>query len=386
MTPETVKERLREAGARFGFDHVGFAPGRLEEAGRRFQTWLDDGNHGEMAWLERNPARRSDAGPERTVAVCSVNYWGGAPASAPPGGGVVSQYARGEDYHRVLESRLRKFARFAGSLARKAGLAPDDARIPTLVDHGPLLEKAYAERAGVGWTGKHSNVIASRGSSWFFLGELLLPFRLPPDETHPNRCGSCVRCIDACPTGAIVAPYVVDSRLCVSYLTIELRGPIPKELRRPLGNRIFGCDDCQDVCPWNRFAVPTADPAFAAPDDALGAETLARLLALTPQEFRDRSRRSAIRRASYAGFLRNVAVALGNSGDPAAFGPLTSALDHEEPLVRGHAAWALGEIDAARARPLLEARRKREPDASVREEIEAALSGSRPACPRPSRT
>ncbi len=373
MKPEALKKRLRDESRRFGFDHIGFAPAVLPEAGRRFAAWLEAGHHGEMGWLGRNPARRSDAGAGRTVIVCSVNYWAGGPATAPPGGGVVSQYAAGDDYHRVLESRLRAFARFAGELGRKAGLLGEDERIPTLVDHGPLLEKAFAERAGIGWIGKHSNVIAPRGSSWFFLGELLFPAALPPDDPHPNRCGTCSRCIAACPTDAIVAPYVVDSRLCISYLTIELRGPIPRELRRKMGDRIFGCDDCQDVCPWNRFAVKAADSELAPRADGLGTETLADLLALTRDEFQRRTRRSAIRRAGYPGFLRNVVVALGNTRDPAAFPPLGRALDHPEPLVRGHAAWALGEVDASRATPLLRARLRRETDDSVREEITATL-------------
>ncbi len=378
MTPEALKKRLYAARRSFGFDHLGFAPARLPEAGRRFDAWLEAGCHGEMAWLARNPARRSDAGPDRTVIVCGVHYGTGSPATAPAGRGVISRYAAGEDYHRILESRLKAFARFAGELAADAGLLPAGARIPTLVDHGPLLEKAYAERAGIGWVGKHSNVIATRGSSWFFLGELLFPIALPPDQPHPNRCGTCTRCIAACPTGAIIAPYVVDSRLCISYLTIELRGPIPHELRRPTGNRIFGCDDCQDVCPWNRFAVKVTDPRLAPREDGLGADTLAELLALSPDEFRRRTRGSAIRRAGYAGFLRNVAVALGNTRDPAAFPPLATALDHPEPLVRGHAAWALGEVDRPRAIPLLTARRARESDAYVLSEIEASANPRAP--------
>ncbi len=377
MTPNALKERLRAESRRFGFDHIGFAPGRLPSvAGRRFADWLEAGHHGEMGWLARNPARRSDAGAERAVIVCGVNYWTGGPATAPPGGGVISQYATGEDYHRVLESRLKAFARFAGELAVGAGLLPKGVRIPTLVDHGPLLEKAYAERAGVGWIGKHSNVIATRGSSWFFLGEILFPAALPPDRAQPNRCGSCARCIAACPTDAIVAPYVVDSRRCISYLTIELRGPIPRELRRPVGNRIFGCDDCQDVCPWNRFAVQATDPRLAprGENDGLGAAPLAALLALDREEWMRRTRGSAIRRAGYAGFLRNVAVALGNTGNPAAFAPLARALtDHPEPLVRGHAAWGLAQVNRARAAPLLGSRLPREPDGYVRSEITAAL-------------
>ena len=390
--PERLRETIRREGFRLGFTAVGFAPPQVPEAGKRFAEWLRDGRHGEMEWMAREPGQRSDAAavrkgpssavppPERTVVVCALNYYAGGPATAPPGGGVVSQYAQGEDYHRVVDGKLRELARFAEREAVSAGLlepAPGNGagrrRIPTLVDHGPLLEKAFAERAGIGWIGKHTNVIAERGSSWFFLGEVLLPVALPPDEAAADRCGSCVRCLDACPTDAIVAPYVVDSRRCISYLTIELRGPIPVEFRRAVGNRIFGCDDCQDACPWNRFAEKATEPRLAPAKDGLHTETLARLLRLTREEFRERTRRSAVRRAGYAGFLRNVAVALGNGGDPAAFAPLEKALDHEEPLVRGHAAWALAEANAEAAEPLLRARLAGESDAFVRSEIAAAL-------------
>lgn len=423
-----LREAIRGEGFRLGFAAVGFAPPQVPEAGRRFAEWLRDGRHGEMEWLAREPNRRSDASgtrrrpddrapgmpedrarrtvaggtappaepaTERTVVVCALNYYGGGPATAPPEGGVVSQYAQGEDYHRVVDDRLRELARFSEREAVALGLlAPPEPgngsgngngngrrrprRFPTLVDHGPLLEKAFAERAGIGWIGKHTNVLAERGSSWFFLGEVLLPLALPTDQAAPDRCGSCVRCIEACPTDAIVAPYVVDSRRCISYLTIELRGPIPVEFRRAVGNRIFGCDDCQEVCPWNRFARKATEPRLAPTADGLHTETLARLLRSTREEFRERTRRSALRRAGYAGFLRNVAVALGNGGDPAAFAPLAEALDHEEPLVRGHAAWALAERDADAAAPLLRARLARESDAFVRREITSALDRAAP--------
>lgn len=382
MTALAFREALRQEGFRLGFSAVGFAPPRLPLAGARFREWLAAGRQGEMGWLDRNPVRRSgedeETTPDRTVVACALNYYAGGPARAPEGGGVVSQYARGEDYHRVLDRKLRALAGWTESAAVAAALLPERPpgtrrRIPVLVDHGPLLEKAYAERAGLGWTGKHSNLIATRGSSWFFLGELILPFALPPDDPHSDRCGTCTRCIAACPTDAIVAPYVVDSRRCISYLTIELRGSIPVRYREAIGDRIFGCDDCQDVCPWNRFARKADEPALAAAPDGLHGETLVRLLSLTRAEFRERTRRSALRRAGYAGFLRNVAVALGNTGGPGAFTALARALHHEEPLLRGHAAWALARVDRDRARDLLAGRLATETDPGVRREIEAAL-------------
>ena len=388
-----LRDGIRKEGFRLGFSAVGFAPPRLRDAGRRFRQWLEDGNHGAMRWMARDPGRRSDAtgaqsghgtsarvaaSPGRTVIACGLNYYQGGPATAAPGGGVISQYAQGEDYHRVLDAKLRELAGFAESRAvalRLLAAGPPGVRrrIPTLVDHGPLLEKAFAERAGLGWIGKHSNVIATRGSSWFFLGEILFPVALPPDDPHPNRCGSCTRCMAACPTDAIVEPYVVDSRRCISYLTIELRGPIPVEFRRAIGNRIFGCDDCQDVCPWNRFAEKATEPRLSPSAGGLHTETLAALLRLTPDEFRARTRRSALRRAGYAGFLRNVAVALGNTGGPGAFAALTEALAHPEPLVRGHAAWGLAEVDRERANPVLTARLARERDPDVRAELQGAI-------------
>lgn len=388
-----LRNAIRDEGFRLGFSAVGFAPPRMPEAGRQLRKWLADGNHGTMHWMARDPARRSDAtsirggngtdapaarAPKRTVIACGLNYYAGEPASAPPGGGVISQYAQGEDYHRVLDTKLRALRAFAETAAVEAGLLlerppGERRRIPTLVDHGPLLEKAFAQRAGLGWIGKHSNVIATRGSSWFFLGEILFPVDLPADDPHPDRCGTCTRCMAACPTDAIVEPYVVDSRRCISYLTIELRGPIPVEFRKAIGARIFGCDDCQDVCPWNRFAKKAEEPRLAPRRDGLHTETLTALLRLTSEEFRRRTQGSAIRRAGYAGFLRNVAVALGNVGGPGAFEALADALGHPEPLVRGHAAWGLAEVDTTRAARSLEARLCRETDSGVRVELIAAL-------------
>jgi epoxyqueuosine reductase len=290
---------------------------------------------------------------------------------------VISSYARGEDYHLVLEPKLKKVAAF---IEEQAGV-----RTKIYVDTGPLLEKSFASEAGLGWIGKHSNLISERGSSWFFLGEILVPIDLALPRKVEDRCGSCTRCITACPTGAIVEPYVVDSRLCISYLTIELRGSIPGELRPLIGTRIYGCDDCQDVCPWNRFAVKSSVPAFL-PREPIASMDLIALLRMSREEFLSATKGSAIRRARHAGFLRNVAVALGNEGDPRAVPALVEALSHDEPLVRGHAAWALSRIGAPSAAQPLEARLRIENDPEVRAELEWALgelrAASRSARPR----
>jgi epoxyqueuosine reductase len=298
------------------------------------------------------------------VVCCALNYYQGAPVQAAPGFGVISSYAQGEDYHRVIE---RKLADLASFIEKEA-----EVETKIYVDTGPVLEKAYAVAAGLGWLGKHTNLIARKGSSWFFLGEILVPLALEIDRPQPDRCGSCTRCIPACPTGAIVAPYVLDSRLCISYLTIELRGFIPRELRPLIGTRIYGCDDCQDVCPWNRFAVRSEEAAFL-PREPLASMDLVRMLRMSREEFLDATRGSAVRRARYPGFLRNVAVALGNAGDRRVVPALVDALSHEEPLVRGHSAWALGALGDRAASGPLEARRGIESDGLVRDEIDAAL-------------
>ncbi len=372
MTADEFREAIVAKAKSVGFDKVGFAPAGLPESKPRLKEWLERGYHGEMAWMERATERRTDASMSlegaSTLVCCGLNYYRGEPAAAPPGFGVISSYAQGEDYHRVLGDKLKAVAAFIETRA--------SVRTRIYVDTGPLLEKSYAAAAGLGWVGKHSNLLSRRGSSWFFLGEILVPLALaasPPPAPERNRCGSCTRCLSACPTGAIVEPYVVDSRLCISYLTIELRGFIPRELRPLIGNRIYGCDDCQDVCPWNRFAVKSEVPAFL-PQEPLASLDLAGILRMSREEFQNATRGSAIRRARYGGFLRNAAVALGNARDPRGVPALLDALAHDEALVRGHAAWALGRIGDPRARAPLESRLEEEREPSVREEIEWALS------------
>ena len=277
---------------------------------------------------------------------------------------MVSRYAWGRDYHNVIGRRLRKLVR------RIDDVAPGS-RTLSAVDHRPVLEKEWAERSGLGWIGKHTNVITSDRGSWFFLSELVTDLDLPADEgPHPDRCGSCADCMAACPTDAIVAPYQVDARRCISYLTIELEGAIPRDLRPLVGEWIFGCDVCQDVCPWNRFAVPVTDPSFH-PDAKRWTGDAGEFLALTEEEFLQRFEGSPVRRAGRDGFLRNVCVALGNRGDAAELPALERAVEDPSPLVRGHAAWAIGRIGGDRAAAILRRRIAVETSEEVREEIRA---------------
>jgi epoxyqueuosine reductase len=380
--PLEVKSRIFRAARDAGFQKVGFTRAKLDEASGagagagNFATWLERGYHGEMAWMARRPERRSDAAlvleGAATVVCCGLNYYQGPPDRSGSLSPVISSYARGEDYHRVMKERLGRVVRFIEETY--------DIPARSYVDTGPVLEKPYAASAGLGWLGKHSNLIAPRGSSWFFLGEILLPIRLPPDEPAAERCGTCSRCIIACPTRAIVEPFVVDSRLCISYLTIELRGPIPRKLRPMIGARIYGCDDCQDVCPWNRFAHKSDESAFFA-REPLASMDLVVLLGMSRERFMELTKGSAIRRARYPGFLRNVAVALGNSADPRGLLALEEALSHEEPLVRGHSAWALGHRNAIEHVDSLRRRLERENDSFVREELSVALESLRPDRP-----
>jgi len=370
-----------------GFDLVGIGPVHRTTGASQYSDWLANGYHGEMAYLARPDAvaRRQDLSLTlpgiRSVVVAAMNYHSTAPTPdhrTDPSRGVIASYARGDDYHDLLTPRLDQLGAFieaesGQSIAYRA-----------YADTGPILERDLASAAGLGFIGKNCNLIHPRLGSWLLLGELLLTLDLPPaaaisapgdglgQAVSDGTCGNCTRCLDNCPTAALVAPYVVDARRCISYLTVELKGPIPRELRRLIGNRIFGCDICQEACPWNqRFARPTAQPVFQ-PWPGLVAPSLLELMALDGAEFRTRFSRSPVERAKRRGLLRNVAVALGNWGDPAAVPALTNALRDPEPLIRGHAAWALGRIAGAKACQSLEQAFESEADEWVREELRAA--------------
>jgi epoxyqueuosine reductase len=362
---------------------VGFARAEAHPDGARLRAWLEAGRQGTMGWMARDPDRRADPravlAEARTVISLAMGYYRGewpkperrsasAVDASEPARGLVARYAWGRDYHKVIRKRLLALGQTIQTLLP----AP---RFLAYVDTGPVLDRAWAERSGLGWIGKNTNLIRKGAGSWLFLGEILTDLELPPDAPARNYCGTCARCIAACPTGAIVGPYQLDARRCISYLTIEHKGPIPLELRPAIGARIFGCDDCQEVCPWNRFATPTADPAFT---ERAGQQTpeLIALLDLDEEAFRLRYAGTALRRAGRNRFVRNVAVALGNVGDARAVPALDRAL-REDPdaLVRGHAAWALGRIGGADARAALERAAERERDPAVTSEIGYALHG-----------
>ena len=369
--PQQLTEEILELAAHHDFDLAAVAPVEQLPAALRLEEWLSRGMHGTMGWMAHNIERRADPSRllpgARSVLIVAMSYWTGDEAAHDGDRGCISRYAWGDEYHRILGERLESLWAAIGEL-----LPGVQGR--WYVDTGPVLEKAWAERAGAGWIGKHTNLISQELGSWIFLGAIVLDAELEPGEPHPDRCGTCRACIDVCPTDAIVAPFVLDARRCISYLTIENRGPIPVEYRRDIGNRIFGCDDCQDVCPWNRFAKASARAADFAPRSENRAPELVELLGLDEPAFRKRFAGSPVLRAKRRGFVRNVAVALGNSGDRAAVQPLTAALDDGDALVRGHAAWALGELGGAAATAALRERHGHETDVWVRGEIDAALA------------
>lgn len=337
-----LKPALVAEAARLGFDLCRVVRCEAPPHGDAFLRWLDDGRAGEMArWLEKSRAKR--VAPElvlpgaRSVVVLALNYWQGE-ATQPPGAGRVARYAWGDDYHELIEIKLRVLDAF---------LQTHGGRQRYYVDTGPVLERDFAAEAGVGWHGKSTMLIHPKLGTWFFLAELLTTLELEPDEPQPDRCGSCMRCLDACPTGAISRerPRALDARRCISYLTIELKGAIPLEFRPLLGNRIYGCDDCLDACPWNRFAQTSRETAFRARPGTAGMK-LRDYLTLTDDDFRVLFRGSPIKRVKRRGLLRNVCVALGNVGTAEDLPTLErSALD-PEPLIAEHARWAIEQIEA----------------------------------------
>jgi epoxyqueuosine reductase len=340
---ETIEDQIRAEAFRLGFDLCRFTPiDETWKAGDRLAEFVDAGRHGEMTWLAETLERRahpramwSDA---RSAIVLGVNY---GPDHDPlailtePARGAISVYAQGDDYHELIKSRLKALARW---LQGRFG-----GELKVFVDTAPLLEKPLAEKAGLGWQGKHTNLVSREFGSWLFLGSILTTLDLAPDAVEPTTCGTCHACLDICPTKAFPAPYQLDARRCISYLTIELKGPIPREFREALGNRIYGCDDCLAVCPWNKFASVAAEQKLAA-REALRAPSLADLARLDDAQFRALFVKSPVKRIGRDRFVRNVLYAIGNSGEPALAPEAEWLLDDASPLVRGAAVWALSRL------------------------------------------
>jgi len=336
--------RIKQWGRELGFSAIGIAGVDLSQAEARLMDWLAAGMHGEMDYMARHGTARARPAAlvPGTLSVISARlpYWpqadqGDAEAAlADPRRAYISRYALGRDYHKVMRARLQRLAERI-----EADVGPFAYRV--FSDSAPVMEVELARQAALGWRGKHTLTLTREAGSWFFLGEIYVALELPVDAPVTEHCGDCRRCLDACPTGAIVAPYKVDARRCISYLTIELKGAIPEALRPALGNRIYGCDDCQLVCPWNRFATRTTEPDFA-PRHGLDAATLVELFAWSEAEFDTRLQGSAIRRIGHERWLRNIAVALGNApASPDVIAALTRRADDPSPLVREHVRWAL---------------------------------------------
>jgi epoxyqueuosine reductase len=338
-----LKDDIRHWASELGFQQMGISDIDLAVAEERLAQWLRDKFHGTMDYMHKHGSKRSH--PEElvpgTVRVISVrmDYLPESQENAKrlldhDSKAYVSRYALGRDYHKVMRGRLRNLARQITDSVGEFGYR-------VFVDSAPVLEKAIAEKAGIGWVGKHTNVINKDAGSWFFLGELYTDLPLPIDAAANGHCGSCVACIDVCPTKAIVGPYSLDARRCISYLTIELKGAIPVEFRKAIGNRIYGCDDCQLFCPWNKFAEPTAEGDFA-PRHKLDSSDMTDLFEWTEEEWLKRTEGSAIRRIGYERWQRNLAIALGNAKTtPAVIDALNKSRDTQSELVAEHVAWAL---------------------------------------------
>jgi epoxyqueuosine reductase len=342
-----LKRALVERAQQIGFDTVKVtAAGLAPEISAGLDAYLAAGHQGDMDWLARYPERRRDPRglwPEaRSIVMLGINY---GPESnpldhpAPPDRGIVSVYAQGRDYHDVIKKRLRELG---GWFHRLSG-----AELKIFVDTAPVMEKPLAEAAGLGWQGKHTNLVSREFGSWLFLAALFTTVELPADPAESDHCGSCRACLDACPTAAFPMPYRLDARRCISYLTIEHKGPIALEFRAAIGNRIYGCDDCLAVCPWNKFASRTSELAFH-PRAELTAPLLAELANLEDADFRRTFAGSPIKRIGRDRFLRNILIALGNTGDPALAATVERRLDDPSPLVRGMAVWALAQLDQKR--------------------------------------
>lgn len=372
----SLTQQICDTARDLGFDLVGITPARPLPHIKAYHSWLAQGYHGEMGYMARpeRVERREDAAKilpgVRSIICVGLNYFSDVlPTSLrrDPSRGLISNYAWGLDYHDLMTPRLEKLAAFVGAEAGR------EVAYPAYVDTGPVLERAYAAEAGLGFVGKNTCLIHPKMGSWLFLGEVLLDIGLDPTlDKASASCGTCRRCLEACPTSALVAPYVLDARRCISYLTIELKGPIPHELRPLMGNWIYGCDVCQVVCPWQRFAKPTQERSLHAEEPGRAAPALLDLIEMNEEAFRQRYKGTAIFRIGRRGLLRNTAVALGNWGDERAVPALVTALTDAEALVRAAAAWALGRVGGQVVRKALGDAWQSETDPYVQHEIQMA--------------
>ena len=370
----TLTQQIQAHANELGFELVGVTPAAHSETIARYREWIENGYAGKMHYLEKHLSLKTDVrqllAEARSVISLAMNYYTLDPPEAlaqDPGRGQISRYAWGDDYHELIRERLLELVTFIKQTAES------ELKTRVCVDTAPIIEREYAQKAGIGWIGKNTNLIHWRSGSWYFLAEVLVNIVLESDTPElRGSCGTCTRCIEACPTDAIIEPNLLDSRRCISYLTIELKESIPKTLRPEIGNWIFGCDICQEVCPWNSKAVSTTETGFQPRDGNLTPKLLS-LVGMTQEEFSRRFKGSPIKRAKRRGFLRNVLVAIGNWGTQRAVPALKDALTDDEPLVRSHAAWALGRIGGDAAKRTLQKRLTVETEQDVITEIQEAL-------------
>ncbi len=374
LSPAALKQKLAHEALALGFDCIGVAdPAAIADAAKYFRSFLKSGAHGDMDWLAASPERRTDPRvlwPDvRSVIMLGVNY---GPDENPLAilehrtRGAISVYAQGDDYHDLVKKRLKALARWL--------VGASGAEVKVFVDTAAVMEKPLAQAAGLGWQGKHTNLVSREFGSWLFLGAIFTTSDLPRDDAEADHCGSCRACLDICPTAAFPAPYKLDARRCISYLTIENKGPIPHEFRKAIGNRIYGCDDCLAVCPWNKFAQTGREAKLAARDE-LRAASLADLARLDDTAFRALFAKSPVKRIGRDRFIRNVLIAIGNSNDSALAVDAGRLLDDASPLVRGAAVWALSQLVGQGEFKVLAASAMRaEADESVRTEWRLADS------------
>ncbi|MCW9033766.1 MAG: tRNA epoxyqueuosine(34) reductase QueG [Rhodospirillales bacterium] len=343
MDPKAIKEEIRKEALAVGFDVIGFAPIHMpQEKQDHLREYIADGRHADMEWMAETVDRKSSPHklwPEvKSVVVLGLNYGPGHDPLAileQKDRGAISVYAQGKDYHNLVKKRLKRIARW---MVEKFGN-----ELKVFVDTAPIMEKPLAQMAGLGWQGKYTNVVSRDYGAWLFLGEIFTTLDLPPDEPEDDHCGNCTKCIDACPTGAITAPYEMDARACISYLNIELKGDIPEKYREAMGNRIYGCDDCSAVCPWNKFTVLTKEEAFQ-PRAHTQAPRLSDLAKLDDATFRTVFSGSPVKRTGRNRMLRNILIAMGNSGEVSRREEVRGFLEEEDPAVREAARWALEKL------------------------------------------